>query len=136
MSGFFCFILIMKGIDVLKSKSPCIMLNKNINFNKNEMRSSMENCTHSCREMNLVLQLIYESQINIKTDELELMKEKRGHFSYCLFFPKDMCVTFVFYLNQACGFSCFYQNSGLWKLFWQKSISEIYVKTRRKSGGT
>ena len=91
MSGFFCFILIMKGIDVLKSKSPCIMLNKNINFNKNEMRSSMKNCTHSCREMNLVLQLIYESQINIKTDELELMKKKEGIF-HTVYFSQKICV--------------------------------------------
>ena len=28
--------------DVLKSKSPCILLNKNINFNKNETESKME----------------------------------------------------------------------------------------------
>ena len=28
--------------DILKSKSPCILLNKNINFNKNETESKME----------------------------------------------------------------------------------------------
>ena len=44
--------------DVLKSKTPCIFLNTNINFNKNEMESKMENPTHSFRETNLVLQLI------------------------------------------------------------------------------
>ena len=47
-----------RNYDVLKSKSPCILLNKNINFNKNEMESKMENPTHSFRETNLVLQLI------------------------------------------------------------------------------
>ena len=31
---------------------------KNINFNKNETESKMENSTHSLRETNLVLQLI------------------------------------------------------------------------------
>ena len=36
------------------SKSPCILLNKNINFNKNETESNMENSTHSFRETDLV----------------------------------------------------------------------------------
>ena len=31
-----------RNYDVLKSKSPCILLNKNINFNKNETESKME----------------------------------------------------------------------------------------------
>ena len=39
--------------DVLKSKSPSILLNKYVNFNKNETESKMENLTHSFREMNL-----------------------------------------------------------------------------------
>ena len=34
-----------RNYDVLKSKSPCILLNKNINFNKNEMELKMENPT-------------------------------------------------------------------------------------------
>ena len=47
-----------KSQKVLKSKSRCILLNKNINFNENETESKMENPTHSLRETNLVLQLI------------------------------------------------------------------------------
>ena len=43
---------------VLKSKSPCILLNKNINFIKNETESRTENSTPSFRETNLGLQLI------------------------------------------------------------------------------
>ena len=42
---------------VLKSKNPCILLSKNINFNKNETESKMANHTHSFRGTNLVLQL-------------------------------------------------------------------------------
>ena len=34
-----------KSYDALKSKSPCILLNKNINFNNNETESKMENRT-------------------------------------------------------------------------------------------
>ena len=43
--------------------------------------------------------LIQESQIKSKTDELELAKEKRGHFLYHLFCQKEFFLTFVFYLN-------------------------------------
>ena len=56
-----------RNYDVLKSRSPCILLNKNINFNKNETESKMENRTLSFSETNLVLQLIQESQIKSKT---------------------------------------------------------------------
>ena len=47
-----------RNYDVLKSKGRCILVNKNINFNKNEAESKMENPTHSFRDLNLVLQLI------------------------------------------------------------------------------
>ena len=55
---FFYYFNFERNYDVLKSTSPCILLNKNINFNKNETESKMENLTHSFREANLVLQLI------------------------------------------------------------------------------
>ena len=44
--------------DVLKSKSPCILLKKYINLSQNETESKMENHTHNFRESNLVLYLI------------------------------------------------------------------------------
>ena len=47
-----------KSYGILKPKSSCILLNKNINFNKNEIESEMENPTHSFRETNLMFQLI------------------------------------------------------------------------------
>ena len=56
-----------RNYNVLKSNSPCILLNKNINFAKNEKESKIENFTHSFIEMNLVLQIIWESQIKSKT---------------------------------------------------------------------
>ena len=45
-----------RNYENLKSKNPCFLLNRNINFNKNGKKSKMENPTHSFREMNLVLQ--------------------------------------------------------------------------------
>ena len=40
------------------NQSPCILLNKIINFNKIETELRMENLTDSFREMNLMLRLI------------------------------------------------------------------------------
>ena len=56
-----------RNYDVLKSKSSCILLNKNINFNKNETELKMENHTLSFRKTNVVFQLMYEPQIKSKT---------------------------------------------------------------------
>ena len=54
----FCYFTFERNYDVLKSKNPCILLNQNMNFNKNETEAKIENPTHSFRETNLVLQLI------------------------------------------------------------------------------
>ena len=63
-----------RSYDDLKSKGPCILLNKNVNFNKNKTESKMQNPTHSFKKTNRLLQLIH------KLNELELAKEKREHF--------------------------------------------------------
>ena len=47
-----------RNYEFLKSKSRFVLLIKNINFNKNETKSNMENPTHSFRETDLMLQLI------------------------------------------------------------------------------
>ena len=47
-----------RNYDILKSKSPYAFLNKNINFNKNETESKIENPTHIFTEIHLVLLLI------------------------------------------------------------------------------
>ena len=57
VSDFYYFNL-KRNYHVLKSNNPCILLNQNINFHKNEMESKMENPMDSFRETNLVLQLI------------------------------------------------------------------------------
>ena len=53
----FSYINFKRNYDVLKSKIPCILLDKNINFNKKDTESKMENPTHSFRETNIALQL-------------------------------------------------------------------------------
>ena len=47
-----------RNYDVLKSKSSCILLNKNINLNQNETESKMKNLIHSSRETSFLLQRI------------------------------------------------------------------------------
>ena len=46
MRGFSIILIYEKNYGVLKLKSPCILLNKNTFFNKNETESKMENPTH------------------------------------------------------------------------------------------
>ena len=74
---FYCFNF-ERNYDVLKSKNPSMLLNKNIDFNKNDTESKMENSTHSFRETRLVLLIIKESQVKSKTDELQLAEEKKS----------------------------------------------------------
>ena len=52
---FFYYFNYERNYEVLNSESPCILLNKNVNFNKNKTQSEMENPTHSFREKNLLL---------------------------------------------------------------------------------
>ena len=55
MCGFFYYFDFERNYDVLKSNSPCFLLNKNININENETESKMKNPTFTYREMNLML---------------------------------------------------------------------------------
>ena len=53
--GFSIIFYFERIYDVLKSTSPCFLLNKNINFNKKKTESKMENPTHIFTETNLAL---------------------------------------------------------------------------------
>ena len=54
---FFFYFNFERNYDILKSKSPLFVLNKNINFNKNETEPKMENKTRAFRETDIVIQL-------------------------------------------------------------------------------
>ena len=93
--AFLFFFTFERNYEVLKSKSPWILLNKYINFNKNKTKLKMENPTYSFREANLVLQLINEFQIKSKTvRSWSSQKKKDGS----LFYPRgilfNICVLF------------------------------------------
>ena len=85
-----------QNYDSLKSKSLSILLNTTINFNKNEGELKMGNPTYSFREMNLVLQLIYESQIKSKTAMSWSSRKIKGGIFCIVYFVRRK---FLFYLN-------------------------------------
>ena len=84
---------------ILKSESLCSLLNKNMNFNKNETESKLENPTHRSREINLVLQLVLKLQIKSTAMMSWSSQKKRVHFLQHLFCLKEIFLTFMLYLN-------------------------------------
>ena len=90
--------------DVLKSRSPYILLKKKI-FNKNETESRMENLTHIFRETNFLLQLIKESQIKSKTVISWKSRKKKVCLFCTVYFVQKKCfkhlcfISFVFYFG-------------------------------------
>ena len=67
------------------------MLNKNVNFNKNETELKMENPTHCFREANLVSAHIRITSLKFKVKLWWVgAREKKGHFLDSLFCPKEI----------------------------------------------
>ena len=80
----FSIISFFKGINYnfLKSERTCILLNKNINFNKSKTDSKMENRTHTFRETKLALQVI--SQLRIKSNTvMSWSSQKKKEDIFC-----------------------------------------------------
>ena len=65
---------------VLKSKSSCILLNKNININKNETESKIENPTHSFGETKLGFSSYKNRKLKVKLQWVRAREKKREHF--------------------------------------------------------
>ena len=91
---FHCFNF-ERNYDVFKSKNPCILLNKNIKSNKNKQELKMENPHTVLERLTLCFSWYKNRQLKKNCDEMELAKEKRGHFLYCLFCPKEIFFEFV-----------------------------------------
>ena len=70
-----------RNYDVLKSKSPCILLNKNVKTKRNRKWK----ISHTVLERRTLCLSSYSNRkFKVKQcDGLELTKEKRGHFLYC-----------------------------------------------------
>ena len=63
----FYFFNFDRNYDILKSESPCILLNKNMNLKKKKKKNGTKN-GKSCsfREKNLVLQFIKNNNLKVK----------------------------------------------------------------------
>ena len=72
-----------RNYNVLKSKSPYFLLNKNVNYNQNEMESKMENSTHSFRKTNFVLRLLQESRIKKSKTVMSWRSRKKKEGAFC-----------------------------------------------------
>ena len=78
-----------RNCDVLKSKSPCILLNESINFNKNKTESKMENPT--VFERQALSFSAYKNRIwKVKLWWVGALERKKRHFLYRLFCPKEI----------------------------------------------
>ena len=85
-----------RNYDVLKSKSPCILLNKIINFNKNETESKMENPTHSLERQTLCFDSYKNRKLKVKLWWIGALEIKKGIFCIVYFvrrgcFFEDIC---------------------------------------------
>ena len=79
----------------------------------------MENPTHSFREANLVLQFIQESQFkNQNCDELELAKEKTGHFFF---------VPFILYKENSFNICVLFQYTEYTYFTYQKTLLHTLI---------
>ena len=81
---YFYYFDLERKHDVLKSKIPRFLLNKNMNFSKSETESIMENDTHTFRETNLELQHISKTVVSWSS-------RKKAEYVFCtiLFSPKE-----------------------------------------------
>ena len=66
--------------EVLKSKSPCILLDKNTNFSKNETESEMESPINNFRETNLYFRSYNNRKLKVKLWWVGWSSQKRAFF--------------------------------------------------------
>ena len=95
----FYYFYFERNYDVLKSKSPCFLLNKNINFNKNETESKMENPTHSFREMNLCFSSYKNCELKVKLWWVGAHERKKSAFFATIFFVQRISHCIMYWIN-------------------------------------
>ena len=93
----FCYFNFERNYDVLGSKSPCILLDKDINFHKNETTSKMENPI-VLEERTLCFSSYKDRKLKVKLWWVGAHERKIG-FLYRLFYRKEFFLTFRFLLS-------------------------------------
>ena len=99
-----------RNYDLLNSKSPWILLNKNINFNNSEKESKLENPICRFREANLALQLIWESEIKSKTVMSESSRKKKKEAFFVPFILSEGTFFHICVLYQCIVYWIHFQN--------------------------
>ena len=84
---FFYYFHFERSYEVLKSKSPCILLNKNINFNNNETKSKMENVNTVLERRTLCSSSYDNRKLKVKLWWVGVRKRKKRAF----FVPFILC---------------------------------------------
>ena len=91
-----------RSYDVSKSKSPCFLVNKNINFSKSEMESKMQYPTHSASKTSLVCFSAYKNRkLKVTPGWVGARERKKGNFCtvyivrwYFLTFVLSQCIVY------------------------------------------
>ena len=82
-----------RNYDALKSKTPCILLNKNINFNKNGTESEIP---HTVLERQTLCFSSYKNRkVKVKLRWVGARERKKRAFLYRLFCPKKIFEIFI-----------------------------------------
>ena len=119
--------------DVLKSKSRIMhFLNKNINFNKNETESKMENLHTVSEKQTLCLSWFKNRRLKLKLWWDGAWKYKKGQF-LCRLFCRKECIVYWIHFQNIHTFT--YQKTLLHTLFYLflKSSKALSVSLRIKN---
>ena len=93
-----------RNYDVLKSNSPCVLLNKNIYFTKNETKSKMENPTHSLERRTLYFSWYKNHRLKLKLWWTGAPERKKRAFSVPFILSEENFLKLVF-ISMYCVFN-------------------------------
>ena len=95
----FYYFTLERNYGVLKWKSPCILLNKSINFNKNEIESKTENSTQVSERRTLCFSSYKNRKLKVNLWWVGVCERKKlASFVPFFFTQRKFFLTFVFYL--------------------------------------
>ena len=117
LCSFSIILNLERNYNVLKSKNPCFLSNQNINFNKDETESKMENPTYAFRETNLCAST--HSKLKVKFCWVGARERKKSAFFVTFILLTEMFLILVYYLNIAI-------------VYWT-NLQNIYTFTYRKT---
>ena len=97
----FYYFYFEKNYDVLKSKSPCFLLNKNINFKKTKLNWKWKIPHTVLERWTMSISSYKDWELKVKLWCVGARERKKGAFfiTYVLFCRKGIFLAFVFYLN-------------------------------------